>query len=467
MTSPGMNGPDARAIARELLTHTRWSAEQLAAYQRARLKALVRHAVATSPYYREALGPDAPDAGLGELPTLSKATMMERFDDIVTDRRLRLSDLEAHLAGPARAQRFGGYSGDYAVLTTSGSTGMRGIFVYSAEMLASGVASLLRAMAIMGLTPSTRTLGIGAPSAMHVSSYLVAGLAAGRPSGAPQVSAAMPIPQLVETLNAFQPEAFPANAGVAALLAEEQLAGRLRIAPRIVACVSEVLTADMRARIRQAWGIEPHELYATTEACVLASTSPRRAGMHLWEDLSIVEVVDAAGRPVPPGVPGHKVLVTNLVNKVHPLIRYEVSDPVTLAGGDDPGGWPFRRIAAVDGRSDDIIDLPAHGGGTVRVHPAHLRAPFASFPDAVRYQIVHDDNGLSVRVVLRPAAAPGITERLRSALAAQLRRAGAVPPGITVTPVNGIDHEGGTAAKFAVVKSLARRGEGAGQLTRP
>jgi phenylacetate-coenzyme A ligase PaaK-like adenylate-forming protein len=119
----------------------------------------------------------------------------------------------------------------------------------------------------------------------------------------------------------------------------------------------------MRARIRDAWRTEPHEFYATTEATVLASTSPRRIGLHLWEDLALVEVVDAADRPVPPGVPGHKVLVTNLVNRIRPLIRYEISDSVTVAGGVDPAGWPFRRLAAVEGRSDDIIELAATGGG--------------------------------------------------------------------------------------------------------
>ena len=38
--------------------------------------------------------------------------------------------------------------------------------------------------------------------------------------------------------------------------------------------------------------------------------------MHLYEDLAIpVEVVDEHNRPVPPGRPGYKVLVTNLHNR--------------------------------------------------------------------------------------------------------------------------------------------------------
>ena len=56
----------------QLLQRDSWSREQLAEYQRERLRELIRHAVARSPYYRDALGPGAENAELAELPTLSK-----------------------------------------------------------------------------------------------------------------------------------------------------------------------------------------------------------------------------------------------------------------------------------------------------------------------------------------------------------------------------------------------------------
>jgi phenylacetate-CoA ligase len=422
---------DPRALARELVSRTRWSSERLATHQRERLAALLRHAVAASPYYREALGPDPAGVPLDQLPTLTRATLMARFDDIVTDRRFSRARVQAHLAGPHATEPLDGH----LLVATSGSTGAPAVFVYSGPEMASAVAGLMRTIILFSVTPETRLVGIGAPSARHISRHLVAGLLAGRPSTAPRLSVTTPMPELV---------------------AEEQLAGRLRIAPRIVACTGETLTADMRERIRAAWGIEPHELYATTEAGVLASTSTRQAGLHLWEDHALVEVVDAAGAPVPPGVPGHKVLVTNLVNRVQPLIRYELSDTVTLAGGPDPAGWPMRRLVAVEGRSDDVIDLPMVDGGTVAVHPLHLRAPFVGFPDVVQYQVVHDERGLSVSTVLRPGAPADLTHRVRAALADRLVAAGAVPPPITVTAVAGIERDGGSGAKFATVRSRLR-----------
>jgi phenylacetate-coenzyme A ligase PaaK-like adenylate-forming protein len=450
VTATAGQATDPRVLAGQYLARTAWSPQRLAAHQQGALAALLRHAVAASPYYRRVLGPDPARVPFGQLPTLSKATLLEQFDEIVTDRRLTRAVLDAHLAGPHATQPLHGH----LVLSTSGSTGVPAVFVYSPAEMASAVAGLVRAMTLLGVTPSTRLLGIGSPSAVHISRHLVAGLVAGRSSGAAGLSATTPIPQLVEAFNAYQPDAFPANAGVAALLAEEQLAGRLRIAPRIVACTSEVLSADMRARIRAAWQVEPHQLYATTEAGVLASTGPQHSGLHLWEDLALVEVVDAAGRPVRPGTIGQKVLVTNLVNRIQPLIRYEISDLVTLTGDPDPAGWPFRRIAAVGGRTDDVLQLPAAGGGTVAVHPFHLRAPFAAFVDVVQYQIVQHDRSLSVSVLLRPAAPADTTARISAALTAGLAGAGAVPPPINVTPVARIEHDGEHSGKFTVVRSL-------------
>ncbi len=62
-------------------------------------------------------------------------------------------------------------------------------------------------------------------------------------------------------------------------------------------------------------------------------------------------MVDGDNRPVPPGVPGSKVLLTNLVNPAEPLVRYELADSVVLADGPDPSGRPDDRIERIDGRA--------------------------------------------------------------------------------------------------------------------
>jgi phenylacetate-coenzyme A ligase PaaK-like adenylate-forming protein len=79
---------------------------------------------------------------------------------------------------------------------------------------------------------------------------------------------------LVAALNAQQPEVLVGAAGVWRALADEQLAGRLRIAPRAAFFSSEPLTADLRRRVRDTWGIEPASGYAATEAPTIAASSP-------------------------------------------------------------------------------------------------------------------------------------------------------------------------------------------------
>ena len=114
--------------ARELIAHDRWTAEELAAHQRRRLERLVRHATASSRFYREryaGLDPGDP-VELRRLPAIDKATVMERFDDLVCDQRLTLGAVEAHLDGLTRDELL---LGRYRAMATGGSTGRKGVFV--------------------------------------------------------------------------------------------------------------------------------------------------------------------------------------------------------------------------------------------------------------------------------------------------------------------------------------------------
>ena len=84
----------------ELARHETWTPERLAEYQRTRIDAIVRHAVASSGFYRERFGGLVPETGhvdLKTLPALDKETFVERFDEIVTDPALRRDELLAHV----------------------------------------------------------------------------------------------------------------------------------------------------------------------------------------------------------------------------------------------------------------------------------------------------------------------------------------------------------------------------------
>jgi phenylacetate-CoA ligase len=165
-----------------------------------------------------------------------------------------------------------------------------------------------------------------------------------------------------------------------------------------------------------------------------------------------LEVVDASGRPVAPGTPGERVLVTNLAGRTVPLIRYEIGDVVTPADGPSPAGRPYARLAGVQGRSADVLRLPARGGGTVPVHGFRLGRPLAAFPDVRQFQFGHDERGLSLDVVLRPAAPAGIADALRAALVRELESAGAIAPPVRVEAVDRIPRATGPGAKLKLLR---------------
>ncbi len=90
--------------------------------------------------------------------------------------------------------------------------------------------------------------------------------------------------------------------------------------------------------------------------------------MHLFDDMCIVENVDEDGAPVPPGEVGARLLVTNLFNRVVPLIRFEVSDLVAIEPEPCPCGRSLMRVRSLEGRAEEVL----HMGG-VAVHPCRGR----------------------------------------------------------------------------------------------
>ena len=443
-------------LARELIAHDRWGAEELAAHQRRRLERLLRHATASSPFYRERLaGLDPGDpVELGRLPVLDKATVMERFDDLVCDRRLTLAAVEAHLNGLTRDELL---LGRYRAMATGGSTGRKGVFVADRAEWRQYLAGFFRWNHYVGLAPRLprrrRIASIAAARPLHMTYRMAASIDIGM-YRVLRLEAATPLADMVEALNRYQPEFLYAYGSVLGLLAGEQLDGRLRIAPAAIASSGETHTDELRDAIRAAWGTVSFEMYAMTEAGILGSHCDRHTGIHLFEDQAIVEVVDERDRPVPAGQVGHKLLVTNLVTLTQPLIRYEVSDMVAVSGERCPCGRPFRLLAAVEGRNDDILYLPAAAGGTAPVHPLALRTALAGIPGLAQYKVVHDTDGLHVRAALRPDADATETVRLvRDRLVEKLAAQGVAHPAVQVELRDHLQDERDTAGKFKLVES--------------
>jgi phenylacetate-CoA ligase len=127
----------------------------------------------------------------------------------------------------------------------------------------------------------------------------------------------------------------------------------------------------------------------------------------------------STNQPVPAGQPGARVLLTNLANRVQPLIRYEIPDVVTVEPEVCPCGRTLKRFGAVHGRSDDVLSLR---GGTL--HPLQF-AGLAGNPGIHEFQVVQQGDRLRLRVVLGDhAPGPQTTRHVYDQLANRLRTLG-------------------------------------------
>ena len=421
--------------------------ERLLAHQRERAEAIVRHAVEHSRFYRERSGGSR---ALADQPVLTKAELMAGYDDIVTDPRLRRDELLAHVDGLDADSL---YHGEFRVISTSGSSGLKGLFVYDRPGWVAVMSGFLRGSRIAGTTPRLprRTIAFVGPSGgAHMSSRMAATLDSPL-QPVHRLPATWPIPKLVARLHEIRPSVVAGFPSMVALLAREQLAGRLRLSPEAVTTSSELLTAEMRSLIREAWGRDPFDIYGITEAGILGIDCPYHAGIHVNEDLMVVEVVDREGNPVPDGEVGEQMLITSLDNRVQPTIRLAVADRVAFDPDPCPCGRPHRRLRAVEGRTDDVLQLPGRDGRPVAVHPLQF-APVAQAREVREFQVVQHGAALRVRVALCNGADPeALGPRLETELAGRLGALGVAEPQVAVEFCAGLERDPARMGKVQLV----------------
>ncbi len=441
---PALDPAQVEPVLAELLRRDGWNRDTLLDFQRQCLARVLRHAVTESLYYHEAIGAAvAAGAALADLPALTKSDLMGNWDRIVTDPRLRLRDVERHLASPQAGMPV---FGEYRAYATGGTTGERAVVVYGQPGWLQCMSNMLRLLRMLGATPQARALGIGAPTPLHITNRAFAELSGGR-SEVPRLSVLSPLTEIVAALNEYQPEIIFTYPSFIRRLAEEQDAGRLAVRPARFVSTAEVLTGHVRLLARQTWGAQVFNGYGTTEAGLLGTECEHAAGVHIAEDMVVFESVDEANRPVPPGTPGVKILVTTLYDAPLPLIRYEISDIVAVEADPCPCGRPYRRLASIAGRREDMLTLLTPGGRPLRLHAGRLRAPLDGVPGLRQYQMVQRSPGsILVRITVRnPADAGDAAAGTRSAIEHGLRSAGARPGILDVEVVDAIERRGAAA----------------------
>ncbi len=412
------HGDDAAALARR---------------QAQRLDHLVTSACAGSALYRERLRGIRPGhTPLADWPVVTKAELMHRFADWVTDPALELEALQAFTADPARIGD--AFADRWQVWESSGSSGTPGIFVQDSRAMAlyDALETLRRPhpspwrqwLDPLGLADRFAFVGAtGGHFASQVSALRLQRLNPWLAGRLRCFSLLQPLADLAAELQAYAPTVIATYPSAAALLADEAAAGRLRLRPREVWTGGETLSPAMRTSIEQALACTVCNSYGASEFLSLGWQCDH-GQLHVNTDWALLEPVDAHHRAVPPGTPSHTTLLTHLGQFAQPLIRYDLGDRITVAPQRCSCG-SVLPVIDVQGRCDDVLVLAGPQGRPVTLLPLALTTVLEDHARLIDFQLLQRDaHTLVLRLPPQHAQAGAALDRACSLLRAWCQQQG-------------------------------------------
>ncbi|MEC5159730.1 MULTISPECIES: F390 synthetase-related protein [unclassified Janthinobacterium] len=376
----------------------------LEAYQSGALAAFTARLCAASPYF-------APFAGvpLAQWPGMDKALMMANFGRM-NSAGLTLDEVMRTALDAERSRDFSPAIGAVTVGLSSGTSAQRGVFAVSAREQAQWAGVMLAKALPDGLLAGERVaLFLRANSNLYTavrSPWLTFTF----------FDLLQPFERLCADLAAYRPTVVVAPAQVLRQLALALLEGRLALAaaPKRVISVAEVLEAQDRALIEQAFGAV-HEIYQATEGFLASTCALGR--LHLNEEYVHVEAqwLDGGRRRFVP-------VITDFSRLTQPIVRYRLDDVLLASAAPCPCGRVTRAIDAIEGRCDDMLTLPDRAGGGVAVFADALSRMLAqSLPRQADYRLVQ--SGVATLTLHAELDAAGL-EQVRLRLACLLRGLG-------------------------------------------
>jgi phenylacetate-CoA ligase len=378
------------------------------ARQEALLAAHLAHCL-RSPFYRRALkglvSPGLkrfPLAALGELPLTAKADLEARND--------------AFLAVPRAAVR--------DIVQSSGTTGVPTRVMYTArdlERLAYNEAVCFKGC---GMGRGDRVLLTCTLDRCFVAGY--AYCLGAQAVGAASVRSGLNLVEGHASVLALMRPSF--LVGVPGFLRKLgrflHASGRPPQGVKGLICIGEPLRdaalrpTALTEELERLWGAPAFSTYSSSEIVTSFCECPGRCGGHASPDLGLVEVVDEAGRPLPPGEAG-EVVVTPLGVEGMPLVRFRTGDIGYLLESPCACGRQTPRLSPILGRRAQMLKVR----GTT-FYPATVFEVLNGVPEVSEYLLEVSDDEQADRVSVHVSLGcdqPGVRQRLEDLLLARLR----------------------------------------------
>jgi phenylacetate-coenzyme A ligase PaaK-like adenylate-forming protein len=335
---------------REIRRFATLTRDEFETYKLGKFRRLVRYVNQRSPYYRRIIserGIDPAACVPTDFPPLTKSQLMANFDEISTAASVNkraVSDFLSRSKNPMER-----YPGQYRVIHTSGSSGEVGYFVYAPDDWARGWSMNTRP-GFEQQRPRRKRKGRYRLAYFGATDGHYAGVSAfaavkQNPIARLFVSVGLyevndPLPDIIEALNAFQPDMLVGYTTALKILAAKQREGVLKLNAVIgIVTAGEVTTANDREILSDAFGCGVTNSYACSEHLGMGMALPGSEDMVLFDDELIYEIHD------------DHTLVTNLFNYTVPLIRYRMAD-ILKPLADMSRYSPYLAVHSLVGRSE-------------------------------------------------------------------------------------------------------------------
>lgn len=345
------------------------SVAEISALQDKKLKRLLHYAYEHSAYYqssftRAGITAETIDSTpLSAFPVIDKSVLMSQFEEIVTAPELTQEEIRRF----DEQETVGGklFRGKYHIVHSSGSTGTPKYFAYDESAWNYMLLGIVRgALWNMTMPQIFRFLAHG-PRIIYLAATN------GRYGGAMAVSDGIngvgakqmyldinaPVEEWIQNIKAFRPNMIIGYPSAVKILAELVCKGSLSLkALRIVTC-GEPLGTGLRKYLENVFETEVINFYGASESLSIGVESSSQEGMLLFDDMNVIEMQDGA------------MYLTCLYNFAQPLIRYRLSDQLTLQAPDEDSRYPFTRAAGLLGRDEDILWFQDENGKKEFLHP--------------------------------------------------------------------------------------------------
>lgn len=340
---------------------------QLRQMQKQKLRTMLTYAHEHSSYYKnafEAAGLTAETvrtAPLSAFPTLDKATLLEQFDSLITVPDVTQAELRRFDAEQAADRK--PYKGKYHVVHSSGSTGTPGYFLYDTNAWNSMLLGIIRgALWDMSMPQILKLLAKGPRIAYIAATDGRYGGAMAVGDGIDGVGAKQmyldiktPLAEWVRQLRAFRPNIIIGYPSAIKILAELMERGEVDLKViRVISC-GEPLGKSLRSYLESVFRIHVVNFYGASESLALGAETDPAEGMLLFDDMNVIETAE------------NGIYLTCLYNFAQPLIRYRLSDKLTLEAPE--GRYPFTRAVGLLGRNEDLLWFQDAKGNREFLHP--------------------------------------------------------------------------------------------------